>query len=770
MFSNLALLFPVSRRGHVERGGSRFARRRERDGSRATRQTSLQTEPLENRCLFSANPADLVGFVVPATGTLYLQGLGGKAGARTEFGLGTSAADHIAYLTDLPRTTPEVRVGVVQAGQSIPFSLKTRWGGEKYAFSIGTDFTSKEAFTDRDNSLAMSGSALQQTGPNTWILRCDDAMSSDDDDNDCVVQLRIDTGPTTRLASVPTDVVGTPGNGTVALRWKAPVDTGGTAITDYVIQYKTSTDATWKVFADGASTATSATVTGLTNGTSYVFQVAAVNGAGRGPYSTWAANARAAIWTKPLPDNGNTWTFDPSTARWVERTRDGSFFASYREISRDPQYVGLRDDSRSFTLRLYATSATWTTDSASQWYSMGTGRWIEAPFLVLPSVAPGPATSLQTMAGNREVSLRWSAPVNNGGTEITDYVVQYRSTGQTEWTTFPDGRTSATTATVTGLTNGTGYVFRVAAVNSAGQGAFCTLSVPATPRTTADAPTKVTGAAGNGRVALSWAAPANNGGAPVSRYEVQYSDNGGASWSVAPANNSSRTSTAVANLKNGVDYIFRVAAVNTAGIGAFSNPTAAVRPVAGVATPIDLSSLANQRLQSLGYGAVGQLPEGNVSLGGVAFSIPVGGANVWTGQSASGVNPRILDVPVGATGVTKVHTLINTLWGERSPGTLASITFYGSAGTAYTVLLDGNVHIRDYLWNTWTNSINGTSTVNVFRAGSGQGIGANNQVRLDMQTFVLPTAFASQTLTRIRIEDSGASNLQRLVVSGITVV
>jgi hypothetical protein len=770
MLNNLALLFSASRLSHVEGGGSRSSRRLARDRRLATRGTTLQTEALENRCLFSANPLDLVGFVVPTTGTLYVKGMGGDAGARTEFGLGTSAATHIAYLRDLPRTTPEVRVGVVQAGQTLPFSLKTDWGRPYYAFSSGKDFASQEAFTDRNNSLTMNRSALQQTGPNTWLLRCDDAASSDDDDNDCIVQLRIDTSPVVRVAGAPTGLVGTPGNGTATLRWTAPIDNGGAAITDYVIQYKPSTGSRWTVVADGTSTATSATVTGLTNGTSYVFQVAAVNGAGQGAYSAWAANARAAIWTKPLPDNGNTWTYDPTTTRWVERTRDGSFYTSYREVSRDPQYVRLRDDSRSFTLDLYATSARWTTDRASQWYSMGTGRWVEAPFLVLPSVAPAAATSLTASAGNRQVSLQWTAPSSNGGTEVIDYVVQYRTTAQSTWTTFRDGMTSATSTTVTGLTNGTGYLFRVAAVNSAGQGGFCTLQSPATPRTTADAPTKLTGTAGNGRVGLTWTAPTNNGGAPVLRYVVQYSDNGGNSWTTNPGSAfAARTSATVANLTNGREYLFRVAAVNAAGVGAFSNPPVALRPLAGVVTPIELSSLANQRLQTLGYGAVGMLPEGNVSLGGIPFSIPVGGTNVWSGGAASGANPRSLDVPVNATGVTKVHTLINTLWGERSPGTLASITFYGSAGTTYTVLLDGNFHIRDYLWNSWTNSINGTSTVNVFTAGSGQGIGANNQVRLDMQTFVLPAAFASQTLTRIRVEDTGATNLQRLVVSGITV-
>jgi hypothetical protein len=286
--------------------------------------------------------------------------------------------------------------------------------------------------------------------------------------------------------------------------------------------------------------------------------------------------------------------------------------------------------------------------------------------------------------------------------------------------------------------------------------------------TAPSAPVNVAGTAGNGRVALTWGVPTSNGGAAITRYRVEFSVDGGRSWQAGPDVAATRTSTDVSGLRNGVAHLFRVAAVNSAGTGGFSNPMT-VTPAAGIATTISLAPFANQRLQSVGFGAVSRLPEGNVTLGGVRFSIPVGGNNVWTGAAATGGNPRVLDVPVNAFGVTQVNTLINTLWGERDAGVKASITFYGSANTAYTVELDGNTHIRDYLWNTWTNTINGTSTVNVFTAGSGQGIAPGNQVRLDMQTFRLPEAFANQTLTSIRISDWGGSSYQRLIVSGITI-
>jgi hypothetical protein len=120
-----------------------------------------------------------------------------------------------------------------------------------------------------------------------------------------------------------------------------------------------------------------------------------------------------------------------------------------------------------------------------------------------------------------------------------------------------------------------------------------------------------------------------------------------------------------------------------------------------------------------------------------------------------------LTVPVGVPGVTSVFTLLNTFWSQPGPKAYLFVTFTGSDGATVTQPLVGGVNVRDYNNDGFQNTINNTSTMQVWTNGLGQ--------RLDRQEYILPAAFANQVLTSVTITDTGNENFSRGVFSGLTV-
>jgi hypothetical protein len=261
----------------------------------------------------------------------------------------------------------------------------------------------------------------------------------------------------------------------VSVSWSAPASNGGAAITDYVVQYSTSSGGSYTTFSDGTSTTRSATVTGLSNNTTYYFKVAAVNSAGTSSYSTVSAG----VTPKSVPPVVSSVTAGSGslTFTWNAISHGGDNYRIYwgtdSTFNSAYSYTGTTATSYTATgltngTTYYFRVAGW--NNAATPVQIATTDW-SANASGVPGAASAP-TSLVVSSGPSGMSVSWAAPSSNGGSAITDYVVEYSTTSGGSYTVFSDGTSTSTTATITGLTAGNTYYVRVAAVNALATGTY----------------------------------------------------------------------------------------------------------------------------------------------------------------------------------------------------------------------------------------------------------------------------------------------------------
>ena len=281
--------------------------------------------------------------------------------------------------------------------------------------------------------------------------------------------------------------------------------------------------------------------------------------------------------------------------------------------------------------------------------------------------APDVPHSLDATPGNRQVMLSWVLP--SGGAALTHY--EYEQDGSGTW--ISTGGT-ATDYTVTGLTNGQPYTFKVRALNSAGASAASAASPSVTPATVPGAPTGLSATVSDRRVDLIWTAPASNGGQSITGYEYEQAGSGTWISTGGPA-----TSTTVRNLTNGQPYRFRVRAVNRVGAGAASAASPNVTPATEPDAPTGLSATVSDQRVDLIWTA----PASNggapilryeyeldfsgtwISTGGPATSTTV--RNLTNGQSYTFQVRAVNRVGAGAASGSQSATPTSTLVAPDTP-------------------------------------------------------------------------------------------------------
>lgn len=393
--------------------------------------------------------------------------------------------------------------------------------------------------------------------------------------------------PPATVPGAPTGVIGVAGNTKVTVSWSAPSNNGGSPVTGYTATASPSGRTC-------VTATTSCTVTGLTNGTSYTFTVKASNLIGPGSSSSASSGVIPAT-TKPGPPTavvgtvGNaqvsfTWAAPLDnggasvTAYTVTAFTSGGVAVSPAKTC-SPASVSTRactitglTNGTDYKFSVTATNARGTSDASGQ-----TG-------LLRPLTVPGAPTGLTGTVGDSQVSFTWAAPASTGGSAITAYTVTtYTSAGSavSPANTCSPASVSTRACTISGLTNGTAYTFKVTATNAAGTSDSSTATSPLTPRTTPGAPTALVGSIASSQVSFTWSAPASTGGSAITAYTVKASNALGVALVPAKTCSPASLSTlscSITGLTNGTAYTFVVYATNAAGIGTSSTATPSLTP------------------------------------------------------------------------------------------------------------------------------------------------------------------------------------------------
>ena len=313
--------------------------------------------------------------------------------------------------------------------------------------------------------------------------------------------------------SAPAGFGATAGIGEVALSWTDPADD---TITRY--QYRRSEDGgniwnpDWTGIAGSGPTTVEYVVTGFTNGQLYTFEIRAVNPGGNGvvsdqvsatPFTVPGAprNVAAApldrsarlTWDAPASDGGA-----PITGYEYRVTQPGSDegvvwqTVSGSDVDTRSYEVPGLTNGEPYTLLVRAVN------------EAGAGAGVEAG-AVTPAATPLAPTGFNAAGGDESAILSWTAADHNGAA-ITKY--QYQQDGGA-WMDIPDslpGGANAASYTVTGLTNGIGYTFRLRAVNGVGVGAESDEQNVTLPPAE---PTGLTAAPGHRQVTLAWEDPSD---------------------------------------------------------------------------------------------------------------------------------------------------------------------------------------------------------------------------------------------------------------------
>jgi hypothetical protein len=364
---------------------------------------------------------------------------------------------------------------------------------------------------------------------------------------------------------------------TASVSW-ATANNGGSPITGYTVEMYSASAPRWTAVA--TTTATSATLTGLISGTTYIVRVRATNALGTSyPSGSVSFTTVAGVPDVPTSLASSNITTNSAVLSWkavnsTSPTTPIAYVVSYA-IEGSTAKSQVASNTPSVQLTSLAPGRTYAFTVHSQVGEVVSAESTPSSFTTMATL-PGAPTSVTVSGVPGAQLMRWQSPADNGGSAILGYIVQVSevlattTTPVTSWSTFAEQTATSISLPAAPVTK---YVrYRVVAKNAIGLSepslSIATYSAPAKP----SAPTNLAASAPNssGMITLTWSAPASDGGAAITQYSVLITRDGKTWSTLANLAPSSALSYNTAKPTKGQTWSYAVAARNVAGLGANS--------------------------------------------------------------------------------------------------------------------------------------------------------------------------------------------------------
>ncbi|XP_010223082.1 PREDICTED: myomesin-3 [Tinamus guttatus] len=202
------------------------------------------------------------------------------------------------------------------------------------------------------------------------------------------------------------------------------------------------------------------------------------------------------------------------------------------------------------------------------------------PIVVRPAIAcpSAPRGFVLLNCGKTDMTIGWKPPKRKGGTKILGYFLDQHDASEPDWHEVNIQPIPQRVCKVSNLEAGHLYEFRARAVNMAGVGKVSepsdlfkceewTMPEPGPPYDVRSTEVKDTS------LMLHWEAPLYTGAGPVTGYYVDVCEEGSEQWTQINKQPIASTHLKVSDLETGKSLIFRVRALNKAGIGPPSLPS-----------------------------------------------------------------------------------------------------------------------------------------------------------------------------------------------------